>query len=131
MWCESRRNSHDNYPVDVAATTAVQQDRVQDGPQCFSHRFPVEFHQRSVRRRRSVSAGRASPCRCSSLLGGDSLDSQNRCSLEIFTRPIPVSLYLLASASGLDPGRPHRQRLGTTAQTHGPQAVAQLVAGNG
>lgn len=51
--------------------------------------------------------------------------------LETFTKPIPVALYLLASAQRVDRSRSHRQSLAATAHYAGPQADTGLVAGHG
>src|SRR5690606_41291740 len=80
-----RRYSHAHHPVDDAATTAAEYDRVTDGPATISLRFPVESHQRPVREPRSVSTRGTASHRGPRLPGGGALDPQDRRPLEIFT----------------------------------------------
>ena len=56
-----RRHSHAHHPVEVAATSAVEHNRVQDGPETVSLRFPMAADRGPVPRSASRRPGRSTP----------------------------------------------------------------------
>ena len=123
-----RRHRHAHYPVAMAATSAVEPHRVQDGPVTVSYGRPMAFDRGLVSRSARFSSGRTAPRLIAALSGRNPLDPNFRQPLERFTRAIPFSVHMLEEAPRLDsqwrlPGRvganPRQTRSGQADQLGG------------
>ena len=107
-----RSHRHDHYPVAMAATPAVESNRVQDGPVSVSHRFPMASDRRFVRQSAGFCVGGTTSRVVSRVPGRDPLDPNVRQPMERFTRTISLSGNLLEAAPRLDSQRTLPGRLG-------------------
>src|SRR5690554_4813730 len=121
-----RSNSHDHYPVEVAATSRAEHNRVQDGPETVSLGCPMASDRRLVPASTRGAARRPAPHPAAAVLGRYFVDPRQRRALARFTRTISLSGHVLAATPRVDRQRRVPQGVEATAGTTRPIKGSQL-----
>ena len=125
-----RRHRHDDYPVAMAATPAVEPHRVQDGPVTVSHRRPMASDRRFVCQSACFHFGRSTPRVISCMPGRDPLGVNFWQPMERFTRTVSLSGDMLETAPRLDSQRRLPGRLGPAARQARSVEADRLAGGH-
>jgi transposase len=122
-----RRHRHDRYPVAMAATSAVEPHRVQDGPAIVSLGYPMASDRGSICESARFPFGRTTPRVVACVPGRDPLGVNFRQPMERFTRTISLSGDMLETAPRLDSQRRLPSRMGPTARQARPVKESRLA----
>jgi hypothetical protein len=108
-----RRHRHVDNPVVLAATSAVESHRVQDGPARVSFGRPMASDRRVLSRSAPFSSRRTTSGPLAAVPRGNPLGVNFRRPMDRFTRTLSLSVYLLATPPRLVTQRRVPGRLGS------------------